>query len=349
MYTGHTRTCRCIGYGSISGNMHRRFLPLLALGFYKIYTEEPKGRGYLSNCLIPVAGFSGIIQSHALSCEMTGMLVVFLCLILWKKTFRPRTFQVLALTVVMTIAVNAWFLVPFLDLMAADSYYFGRNMGNMIQSRGILPAHLFYTLQAGGASSRFAENGMMDTEPINIGLALLLCVLLWLVVRFGDGGAMPGKEWARERKTADIPLVLGCSVLFMSTCYFPWDRLSALSPVFAALNGSLQFPTRLMSLAGICMVMVGCIAAGWVLKAKTWGSRNGIILGGIAMVAILFGSYQVNDILLTRDGFFRIYSPPGDGEILHGPGGRISSGRSGNGAYGISRTSALGRHCHGWL
>lgn len=289
------------------------FLPLLALGFYKIYTEDPKRRGYLWNCLIPVAGFSGIIQSHALSCEMAGILVVLLCLILWRKTFRPRTFQVLGLTVIVTIAVNAWFLIPFLDLMTADSYYFGHNANVMIQNRGILPAHLLYTLQAGGASSRFAETGMIDTEPIGIGMALLLCVLLWMIVRFRDAGKQLPEEWLKEKRAADRLLALGCFVLFMSTCCFPWDYLSSLSPVLAVLNGSLQFPTRLISLAGLCMIMVGCIAAGWILRSEILGRKRAAILGGIVIVAFLFGSYQLNDILLTRDGFLRIYSAQGTG------------------------------------
>lgn len=289
------------------------FLPLLALGFYKIFTEDPKGRGYLWNCVIPVIGFSGIIQSHTLSCEMAGMLIVFLCLILWRKTFRPRTFQVLALTVVVTIAVNAWFLVPFLDLMTADQYYFGHNANVMVQNRGTLPAHLLYTLQAAGSSSRFAETGMIDTEPIGIGMALLLCVVLWMIVRFRHRGKELQAECGRERKAADTSLILGGIVLFMSTCYFPWDYLSSLSPVLATLNGALQFPTRLMSVAGICMIMVGCIAAAWVMKEKTQGRKKAAVLGGIVVVAILFGNYQLNDILLTRDEFLRIYSAQGTG------------------------------------
>lgn len=284
------------------------FFPLLAWGFYKIYTEDPEQKGYLWNWMLPVIGFSGIIQSHTLSCEMVGGLVILLCLILWKKTFRPRIFLVLSLTVVMTIVVNAWFLVPFLDLMMADQYFFQRNANVMVQNRGILPAHLFYTLQAAGSSSRFAETGMIDTEPIGIGAALLLCVGLWFVLRARHGKNTLTKEQRTERKAADVSVFLGCVVLFMSTNCFPWDFLSSCNRLFATLNGSMQFPTRLTGIATICMVMAACIMGKWLVREQ-WGPVSGtgaLIL--LSIVSVVFGSYQLNDTLLTRNEFLRLYS-----------------------------------------
>lgn len=289
------------------------FLPLLAWGFYKVYTEDSKRKGYFRNCVILTVGFSGLIQSHMLSCEMVGFFVILLCLILWRKTFQIRIFQVLAFTVAMTVAVNAWFLVPFLDLMTADRYYLGYNVNARIQNRGVLPAHLFYTLQAGGSTSQFAETGMMDTEPIGIGMALLLCLLLWIILQFKYERKNLSEERRRWRKAGNIVFALGVAALSMSTCYFPWDYLSSRNRILAALNGSLQFPTRLTEIAGICIAMMGCIAAAWVLREKESKSKASAILGGISIVSILFGSYQLNDILLTQDGFLRIYSAQGMG------------------------------------
>lgn len=289
------------------------FLPLLAWGFYRIYTEEPERKGYLWNWVIPALGFTGIIQSHVLTCEMAGGLIVFLCLFLWKKTFRLRTFAVLALTVGMTTLMNAWFVVPFLDLMTADQYYFGHNANVLIQSRGILPAHLFYTLQAGGASSRFAETGMVDTEPIGIGMALLLCVIIWIGFCLKYSGKELTEAQKKERKAMNILLFLGCVVLFMSTCYFPWDALSSFNRLFAVLNGSLQFPTRLMGIASVCMVMAACLAGIWMLREK-WAylSGKGVLLLIVA-VSVIFTTYQLNDLLLTRTEFIKLYSSQGIG------------------------------------
>lgn len=284
------------------------FLPLLAWGFYKIYTEDTYKKGYLWNWAVPVIGFSGIIQSHLLTCEMAGFFVALLCLLLWKKTFRRRTFLVLCSTVIMTIVINAWFLVPCIDLMVSDQYAFGGNSYMMIQKRGILPAQIFYTLQAGGTSSRFVENGMIDTEPIGMGAALLLCIFLWLLLYAGRGRAFQTELQRKERRAGNTALLLTGIALFMSTCYFPWDFLSSSSRVLATLAGSLQFPTRITAMVTILAVFVACVMGVKMLRegAVFLSGRTALLL--IALAALLFGNYQVNDILLTRQDPLRLYT-----------------------------------------
>lgn len=284
------------------------FLPLLVWGFYRIYTEDSGKKGYLWNWVIPVIGFSGVIQSHALTCEMAGVFVVFLCLILWKKTFQKRTFLVLCSTVVMTLIVNAWFLVPFIDMMFSDSYYFQHNANALIQNRGILPAQIFYTLQAGGSSSRFAETGMLDTEPIGLGAALLISMLLWLFFRNRYKGDNLSEQLRRERWAGDVGFVLTCIALFMSTCYFPWDFLSSHSRLLANLIGPLQFPTRITAIVTITGVFTACVAGVWALREKELFLSGKAILALITLVCVLFGNYQLNSILLTREEFIRLYS-----------------------------------------
>lgn len=282
------------------------FLPLLVWGFYRIYTEDTKNRKYLWNWVIPTIGFSGIIQSHVLTCEMTGFFVVILCLVLWKKTFRKRTFTVLLSTVLMTVLINAWFLVPFLDLMTADSYYFSHNANVFIQSRGIYPAQIFYTLQAGGSSSWFVENGMLDTEPIGLGAALLLCIGLWLFMRHNHKKPVDLQQ-RLERRAADIAMVMLVLALFMSTCYFPWDFLSSRNRVFATLVGSLQFPTRITAVVSVLGVFVACVMGMWALRDGIGFLSGRMLLILVAALTVLFGNYQLNDILMTRSGL-KLYS-----------------------------------------
>lgn len=284
------------------------FLPLLVWGFYRIYTEDPEKKEYLWNWVIPVVGFSGVIQSHVLSCEMVGVFVALLCIVFWKKTFQRRIFIVLALTVIMTIIINAWFLVPFFDLMLADKYYFGNNANVFVQERGVLPAQIFYTLQAGGSSSRFVENGMVETEPIGLGAPLLLCMAIWLVIRTKYKKNELNEEQKMERIAADVVLALTVLAVYMSTCYFPWDMLSSSHKILATLAGSLQFPTRMTTIITILGVFVACITGRWLLREKKGFFTGKISLILIAVVAIIFTCYQVNDILFTRNSDIRLYT-----------------------------------------
>lgn len=284
------------------------FLPLLVWGFYRIYTEDPNRKGYLWNWVIPVLGFSGVIQSHNLTCEMVGFFVVLLCLIMWKRTFRKRTFLVLCFTVGMTIVINAWYLVPCLDLMCADSYYFGNNANVLIQDRGILLAQIFYTLQASGNSSRYVENGMVGAEPIGLGAALLLCQGLWLMVRKAVDKEDRTVDEQNEKRAGDVGFCLLVIALFMSTRYFPWNFLSTRGRVLASLVGSLQFPTRMTTIVSILGVFVACVMAKKLLRGNMGFLSGKAVITFIVLVAVVFGSYQVNSTLFTRDGLVRLYT-----------------------------------------
>lgn len=98
---------------------------------------------YRHSWLLPVLGFSGIIQSHVLSCEIAGVFTILLCLLCIRKVFRKRTFLELVKVVVGTVLANIWFLLPMLDMMLADQYRYSNNSGVYIQDRGILGAQIF--------------------------------------------------------------------------------------------------------------------------------------------------------------------------------------------------------------
>ena len=284
------------------------FLPLLIWGFYRIYTEDVLKKGYLWSWVLPVIGFSGLIQSHLLSCEMTGIFVVLLCLILWKKTFRPHTFYVLCLTVIMTIVINAWFLVPLFDLMSADQYCLMENTGRLIQDRGIYPAQIFYTLQAAGNSAYFSENGMTGAVPVGLGAALLICLLLWLMIRNMHGKENLSADLKSAKTAGDISILLAAVALFMSTRYFPYDFLTSVNTMLASLIGTLQFPTRLTSVATVFAVFAACVMGKWALRENRWFLSGKVLLSLVTLVAVLFGAYQLNDILLSREGMLRLYT-----------------------------------------
>ena len=81
-----------------------------------IRDRDVKDKDYGRSFIPLTIGFTGLIQSHLLTCELVGGFTILLCLILWKKVFRKETFLVLAKTVVYSVLLSAWFLVPFLDL-----------------------------------------------------------------------------------------------------------------------------------------------------------------------------------------------------------------------------------------
>lgn len=279
------------------------FLPLLIYGFYLIFTGDIEEKKYKRYWLLPVLGFSGIIQSHVLTCEIAGIFTILLCLIRLKKVFRRQTFLELVKVVLGTIVLNLWYLVPFLDMTVSGEYYFARNSGNTIQERGALPAHFFYTMQAAGSNSRFQEKGLLETEPIGVGMAVLLGVAaFWLVRRF-----LRDKKDEKQDRAAIVAFAVGVVALLVSTSYFPWNVIQSWNKITGMLVPMLQFPTRLTLVAVVCMTFVACAGAAWMLKCEkpVWKYSFFVILCG---AAVLFSMYQTNDTLMKKSGLIRLYS-----------------------------------------
>lgn len=284
------------------------FFPLLVWGFYRIYTEDPDKKGYLWNWVLPVIGFSGVIQSHVLSCEMTGFFVMLLCLLLWKKTFRRKTFLVLSATVGMTVVINAWYIVPFLDLMASDQYNFNGLSGNLIQHEGTYLAQVFYTLQSAGHSGPFGANGMVGAASLGLGTALLICLVLWMIVRSKWDKEALTEQQKNERRIGDIGFLLTAFALWMSTNLFPWDFLASLNKTVGVLIGTLQFPLRINAIATVLAVFTACVMAVWILRENPWFLSGKTVLSLIVLTSMVFGAYHLSDILLTREAAVRLYS-----------------------------------------
>lgn len=252
------------------------FLPLLCWGLYRVFSEDPETNGYQRNWLLPTIAYSGIIHTHVLTCEMAGGFTVLLCLILWKKVFRRRTFAVLAKTVIFTVLLNAWFLVPFLEYLSAGNLKVGYTSVRF-QHKGLFLAHLLQLFPYAGLSQphNFYEAGMNATPPLSPGFAVLIGIFVYL-----------------------------CRVQKDRSC--PFHKTGK-----TVLASSIQFPMRFLSIAIPFLTIITCTASVWVLRKSSATGRK--LYFGIVITAALFGGlWYENDCLQNKD-FWRIYDISGVG------------------------------------
>lgn len=280
------------------------FLPLLCWGFYRIFAEDIHAPRYRYSWVIPTLGFTGIIQSHLLSCEIMGAMTVLLCVLMIRRVFRRQTFAALVKVVLATAALNLWFIVPCLDMMVSGEYLYSNNANVYVQDRGVIWAALLSTWQASGASSKYTEYGMTDGEPIGVGIAVFIGVVAFLIFRRKQSGTEREKSLDRAGLAA---LVIGCAGWVLSSVYFPWDAVKDAVPALGGLVSMIQFPTRLTMVPAIAGVFVSCVAGMWVLRSDNALMRRSFY-ALIAGAAILFSLYQTNDTLMTKGGYLRIYS-----------------------------------------
>ena len=285
------------------------FLPLLCLGFYKIFNDDIKKKEYKYNFLILTVGFSGIIQSHLLTCEMVGGVVIVLCLANIKKVFRKETFTELVKSVVGMILASLWFIIPMLDMMISDEYQYSLTSDWVIQGSGLSLSQVFSTIQNGGYNGNFRDFGLPDVGTLYMGCSIILGIFIFLKT----------KEKGKRNdlihcKSATKVFIIGLVVTFLSTTYFPYDSLKDICEPLGKLTSMLQFPWRLTVIATMAFCFVSATGVYWLIKYYKGTVRN-IILVLLCICSVIFSIYESNDYLYLREGK-QIYSISNLGDAI---------------------------------
>lgn len=298
------KTYVCGSFGESFGVL---FLPFLAYGFWRVFTQDIVSREYKKSWVPLTIGFTGLIQSHFLTCELVGFFTIILCVIQWKKVFRRETFLALAKTVIYSCLLSAWFLVPFADYMLTGDFVIQHVSGRTIQERGLYPAHLLFAYSRDGANVFFDEGGMYDSHPTNIGIALIAVLILWLGLLF----FRRTKELDKSAlKLGKIAAAFGILSMCMSLSAFPWDRLQSISGITATLVSSIQFPNRVLTIANVSLVTLAGVVSNELLRH----SRERYLMYCAGMtVLLLVSSGYLNTDLLYHAGSIRLYNEEGMG------------------------------------
>ena len=262
------------------------FIPLTAYGLYKIYTEDTQSDGYSKNWIIPVMGFTGIINSHILTCEMVGVFTILLCIVLFKRTFEKKRFIVLVKTALYTCIAGAGFLVPFIQYFIkggivatdVDRFYTG------IQQYGAYLTQIFEPFTTYSGLTPDIDSSISAAMPVNAGAALGFgaIVLIYVLV-------MGYVKEKKERVAAWISLAFAALSVWMSTCLFPWNAIKSMSGRLGGLYSN--YPWRFLSIASIMLVL--CI----VIALKSLHGRKLYI----AVAAVLLGINALQSAVLLCD------------------------------------------------
>lgn len=290
------------------------FLPLIAYGFFRVFTEDIHTKEYKRSWIPLTIGFSGLVQSHMLSGELTGAFTILLCIILWKKVFRKETFTVLAKTVIYTCIFSGWFLLPFIDYMLTGDFQVQHVSGRTIQERGLYPAHLLRTFVTSGGNVWFEDTAMKDSDPQTVGISLLFGLGVWLLIRIsGKKRSVSDAEW----NTGRIAGLFSVLAMIFSLSVFPWNKLHFINQVTATLISSLEFPHRFLTIATVSLTVVCGVVAKWLWngdrQCEEAGEKRkylpvyGMIMAGLLCVSSV---YLMND-LLNKGNFVRIYNCEG--------------------------------------
>lgn len=266
------------------------FLPLIFYGGYLIFTQDVKSEKH-KNAWIPMTiGFTGIIQSHLLTCEMVGIFMIICCVIQIRKILKKQVFWALAKTVIMTALVNAWFLIPFLDYMGGDFNIRADRTSDMynIQSNGIPVANIFSFYQKNiiGGSERIA--------PYILGPVLLFGVLVFLYYLFSN---RPNNKC---NKLGLFSFCMGITSLFMCMNIFPWDSLRKMLGPFSSLVGNIEYPWRFLAIVNLFFMITVCVGIMWL---KDDGRRQNYIVASLFVLTLFSVQSEYSEMLSVESNF----------------------------------------------
>lgn len=281
------------------------FIPLVIYGLYRIFTEDPEDRKYKTAWVPVMLGYAGLMQTHVLTCEITALVTIVLCIIHIRKVFCKNTFIELAKGALSAVLVSLWFLVPFLDYYVTQDVHIRHVSARTIQDRGLYWAQLAFHFWTTGDNTPTGENGMQYSHPVGIGLVLLIALGLFLILWFG--GAFKKLEDKESRKVSfmKVTAVLGVLLLFMSLNIFPWDRIQFINSVTAALVSSLQFPNRFLGWGTVCLVMIFGFCL-WYFAQKD--VRFYWVMTAVALIGVTTSGMYLMDFVNRDQQYFELYN-----------------------------------------
>ena len=272
------------------------FLPLLAYGLYRILTQDTEEKNYKHAYLPMVIGLTGVIQSHTLTVEMAGGAILLACALFCFKTLQKKRFWMLVKTVIITLLVNMWFIVPFIDFtLTQDVRVFATLSVDLIQDTGLYFSQVFDMFSDYAQLTFDAEVGMASEMSFTMGTALGLGMLLCLAMLWAKNDEQ--KTW---KKRGVCFLIMAVILTYMTTIYFPWDRISTSIPMVAKLVSSIQFVWRFVALAAAMASFA--TGFGLILLQKKEGNTAYYTVAAVLSVMAIVSAMDFNHVTMFNKG-----------------------------------------------
>lgn len=278
------------GRGCLGEGCAQIFLPLLLYGYYRMFTEDTETKSYKNIWVILTIGYSGVLQSHTLTCELALIWTVVVCLVSVRRVFRKTTFVQLVKGAVFTLLCNAWYAVPFLDYYISENLVI-KNIGQrLIQHEGITLDKVFIHFFDGV----LADEQGMPIRAVGPGLIPMLVLFVF--------GGLAVYALAKKRKSGLLAASGICAMLsFVCIVFalraFPWDWIQKTGPIAESVLSSLQFPTRFLNWATLFLVPAFGYCLWYAKYESKW--KKQLYAVGVTAVCLAVGTssmYLVNQI-----------------------------------------------------
>ena len=229
------------------------FMPIIILGLYEIY------EGHSEKWFHFALGFTGLLLCHVISLAICGFFTLVFVLIQFRKTFGNRQiFMALLKSVLITLALGAFFILPMLEQMVTvelqiNSVVSGSYIHVQIEKFDRL--FLFF--------DRWLYIGKSPRKVYPGWILLIIPVLRLIFVRKRTRGIV----------IADTLSLFGAAALIMCTDVFPWKYM-------LEILARIQYSWRFMMIATVCLC-VSCAIYVDSISMSRWFVMA-VVLGAAA-------------------------------------------------------------------
>lgn len=278
--------------GSLGEMTAFAFLPLYGLGLWRLYTWPPQEKGYWKSGIPLGVGLLGIWLSCIPVAFIFSGFTLLTALLLAPRTFRRRTFAVLALSVCAVMVLTAGLTIPYAEKMLSGNFYADTAAGNSFAARALLPSQLLLPFQG---NSNYDHEPQDHSGHIGLGLPFLIFIMLWTAREFLE----KKKSGSSVRRQIRFLTGLCAFSAFLCTTAFPWRLLAQSGWPFRILTEHIGYPWRFLAPA----VLSGSMAVALYGEQiwKTGKKAMAFFLLGVTVCNVLSGIYLMDSLLYTTE------------------------------------------------
>ncbi len=220
------------------------FLPLVFLGLYKIYKNDPWG------VLWGVTGLAGVILSHNLTALMLlpFLILIYLTMIIFSKN-KIRIAYHLSLITIFSLGLSCFYWLPALLEMGFTKVYGQIGGGADFHNHFVFLDQLWASPWGFGGSSA----GRLDGMSFMVGKLHIIMVISSLVLAY--------LFWKKREKNLPVPVII--AVLFFALSVFLTTNYSLFVWEFIKPMAFVQYPWRFIALA----TLFSSFAAGSIVAS----------------------------------------------------------------------------------
>lgn len=249
--------------GAIGEYMAFTFIPLALWGVYEVI------KGNFKRWYILAIAFSLLIYTHVISSAIVFMVLLIYLLVNIKTIIKEyKRLLYLLLTAIVTLFITSSYIIPMMEQMLSNSFYFTSNPSTDITYSLSKMNDIIY-----GMFNNIESEYKSAPEP-KIGGLLIVLLFIRIAIR----------NKLQEIKHIDIWVVIGFIFIFSASYSFPWHLFPFNKFTF------IQHPCRLLLIVSFIFSLAGAYYLNQIINTK-----NGKIISILALSIVLI-------IIMKSDG-----------------------------------------------